>query len=316
MTTVAKPFLSDRGLVPQYFGTEAPQQPAARTATVTRAMFVGVGLLSLGIGYYAAAPFNAASAWLALPTIAPQASLSGARHQPLFKATIATHSTAHPVAANAGEHLATHRAAKAPTLPVTAPGAYEDNFAATSTSAFTKTKVILVGSGLVVAMAFGLWTLCGYAMLVGLMLLEQWASSWMPWLHHRMRRGTTRGGNPRWAMATVGAETTAADSATSNAVGEKWATLSQYNWARQWYPVGWCADLPTDVIHKVTLFDTDYVVVRSGTGAPPTALLDRCPHRLAALSEGRVTAQVCDPQCPHNPHPQLSQNGADSVQLQ
>ena len=59
--------------------------------------------------------------------------------------------------------------------------------------------------------------------------------------------------------------------------------------ARQWYPVGWCADLPVGRPHRVTLFDTDYAVVRR-RGGPPSAHADVCPHRLAALSEGRVTA--------------------------
>ena len=55
-------------------------------------------------------------------------------------------------------------------------------------------------------------------------------------------------------------------------------------------PVAWTRDLPVDAVTKVTLFDVDYCVVNRGE-REPLALEDKCPHRLAALSEGRLTAQ-------------------------
>ena len=79
---------------------------------------------------------------------------------------------------------------------------------------------------------------------------------------------------------------------------------------RQWYPVAWERDLPAGVPVKVTLFDEDFVVVRGrerdakktySDGVhlldEPIALVDKCPHRLAALSEGRA---VFTPESPDN----------------
>ena len=65
---------------------------------------------------------------------------------------------------------------------------------------------------------------------------------------------------------------------------------SRFDWMDHWYPVAWTRDLPVDAVTKVTLFDVDYCVVNRGE-REPLALEDKCPHRLAALSEGRLTAQ-------------------------
>lgn len=48
--------------------------------------------------------------------------------------------------------------------------------------------------------------------------------------------------------------------------------------------------MPADKPVKVTLFDEDYAVVRGRErdNDKPIALVDKCPHRLAALSEGRA----------------------------
>lgn len=64
------------------------------------------------------------------------------------------------------------------------------------------------------------------------------------------------------------------------------------DWSSHYYPVHWLCDLPLDKPTKTTLFDEDYVVVVYSDGREPLALKDECPHRLAALSEGRVTKQV------------------------
>ena len=105
------------------------------------------------------------------------------------------------------------------------------------------------------------------------------------------KRNPLRPGWDARSHFAMGAVTAQEEAPTSSTQTEDWGRLSGYDWARQWYPVGWCNDLAVGELHKVTLFDTDYVVVRSASGEGPTALLDRCPHRLAALSEGRVTAQ-------------------------
>jgi len=64
-----------------------------------------------------------------------------------------------------------------------------------------------------------------------------------------------------------------------------------FDWMKHWYPVMWSRDAPLDKPTRLTLFDTDYAVVLRSDGSPPLALLDVCPHRLAALSEGRLTEQ-------------------------
>lgn len=95
------------------------------------------------------------------------------------------------------------------------------------------------------------------------------------------------------------------------------ASRRPYDWARQWYPLGLVRDLPTDAPTAVTVLEQRLVVWHAGGGAPAaggtarsTSLLaggpasthdvqvdsgggwrafyDRCPHRFAALSEGRL----------------------------
>lgn len=79
--------------------------------------------------------------------------------------------------------------------------------------------------------------------------------------------------------------------------------FENFDYAAHWYPVAWARDVPYDRPTKVTLFDTDYVITRrpyegenatriGGSGADDQeevyAILDRCPHKSASLSEGRV----------------------------
>ena len=76
--------------------------------------------------------------------------------------------------------------------------------------------------------------------------------------------------------------TTTHDAATETTSG---ATLCALRLVDHWYPAAWTRDLPVDAC-PVTLFDVDYCVVNRGK-REPLALEDRCPHRLAALSEGQ-----------------------------
>ncbi len=64
------------------------------------------------------------------------------------------------------------------------------------------------------------------------------------------------------------------------------AFLPRYT--RAWYILGESDELGEAPIQR-TLFGVPYVLFRDGSGAPG-ALLDRCPHRNAPLSLGRVTA--------------------------
>ena len=68
------------------------------------------------------------------------------------------------------------------------------------------------------------------------------------------------------------------------------ARFEAFDWLDHWQPIAWARDVPLDKPTKITLFDVDYAVTRR-SDREPLALLDRCPHRGAALSEGRVTSQ-------------------------
>ncbi|KAL7450933.1 hypothetical protein ACHAWC_002783 [Mediolabrus comicus] len=70
----------------------------------------------------------------------------------------------------------------------------------------------------------------------------------------------------------------------------------------KWYPVLWSRDLPLNQPTRVTLFDVNYVIAKTtnkhkqegGDGKTEeevsyVAMLDECPHKKVALSEGRVT---------------------------
>ena len=87
-------------------------------------------------------------------------------------------------------------------------------------------------------------------------------------------------------------------------------SFDEFDYLDYWYPVAFARDLTLDQLTKVTLFDEDYVVSRLSKrdrkkkkkklgvknnfkvhdGDEVIALLDKCPHKLAALSEGRVTS--------------------------
>ena len=39
------------------------------------------------------------------------------------------------------------------------------------------------------------------------------------------------------------------------------AKAAEFQWEVQWYPVGWAVDFEKGKLHKVTLFDKDYVLL-------------------------------------------------------
>lgn len=69
------------------------------------------------------------------------------------------------------------------------------------------------------------------------------------------------------------------------------ASLNAFDYKMQWYPVIWSRDLPLNQPTRVTLFDVNYVVAKTLQDEQETyvAMLDECPHKKVALSEGRVT---------------------------
>jgi phenylpropionate dioxygenase-like ring-hydroxylating dioxygenase large terminal subunit len=65
--------------------------------------------------------------------------------------------------------------------------------------------------------------------------------------------------------------------------------FAKFDYLSHWYPVVWAKDAPAGVPTKVTLFDVDYVISQLSDGSF-VCMEDRCPHKSAALSEGRMTA--------------------------
>ena len=61
-----------------------------------------------------------------------------------------------------------------------------------------------------------------------------------------------------------------------------------FNWRTCWYPVVFAVDLPPHAPYGFSIFGEPFVLFQDDTGALG-CLLDRCPHRLARLSDGQVT---------------------------
>lgn len=79
-----------------------------------------------------------------------------------------------------------------------------------------------------------------------------------------------------------------------------------FDYLSHWYPVTWARDLQLEKPSKVTLFDVDYVVakVQKKEGGDDDeeviAMIDICPHKSAALSEGRITKGAKSFQCAYH----------------
>nr|GLL32770.1 protein TIC 55, chloroplastic [Ipomoea trifida] len=61
----------------------------------------------------------------------------------------------------------------------------------------------------------------------------------------------------------------------------------EYNWAEEWYPLYLAKNVPDDAPLGLTVFDKQVVLYRDGGGVL-RCFEDRCPHRLAKLSEGQL----------------------------
>src|SRR5262245_50628355 len=79
-----------------------------------------------------------------------------------------------------------------------------------------------------------------------------------------------------------------------------------------WYVAAWSDELTRDRLLARTLLEEPVVLFRTATGQP-AALFDRCPHRFAPLSRGRLKGDVIEcgyhglcfdrnGTCAHNPH--------------
>jgi nitrite reductase/ring-hydroxylating ferredoxin subunit len=92
------------------------------------------------------------------------------------------------------------------------------------------------------------------------------------------------------ASSSISASTTPDTSATpQRSQQEGPGRWDSFDYLQHWYPVAWKVDMPVGAPTKQTLFDQDYAVVVTPNDEV-LAFVDKCPHRSAALSEGRVVS--------------------------
>ncbi|XP_042497271.1 protein TIC 55, chloroplastic [Macadamia integrifolia] len=63
--------------------------------------------------------------------------------------------------------------------------------------------------------------------------------------------------------------------------------VADYDWREEWYPLYLSNEVPDDAPLGLTVFDIQIVLYRDGNGVLH-CYQDRCPHRLAKLSEGQL----------------------------
>lgn len=61
----------------------------------------------------------------------------------------------------------------------------------------------------------------------------------------------------------------------------------QMQWRTCWYPIAFTVDIPADQPYGFSIFDQPFVLFRDVAG-DLVCLVDRCPHRLAKLSDGQI----------------------------
>ena len=86
-----------------------------------------------------------------------------------------------------------------------------------------------------------------------------------------------------------------------------------FDWGRQWYPVAMEADLELERPNALQLLGKNIAVWKDASSGDWHAVDDKCPHRLAALSDGHISSKgdiVCpyhgwefnaEGKCTHNP---------------
>lgn len=61
----------------------------------------------------------------------------------------------------------------------------------------------------------------------------------------------------------------------------------EFNWRECWYPVCFVQDLPGKGLYNFSIYEEDFILFRNKQG-DLVCLTDRCPHRAAKLSDGRM----------------------------
>jgi phenylpropionate dioxygenase-like ring-hydroxylating dioxygenase large terminal subunit len=72
-----------------------------------------------------------------------------------------------------------------------------------------------------------------------------------------------------------------------NNIEEDKKQKQEFDWKKCWYPVTFSQDLPKNSPYAFSLYDRPLVIFRNNDGKL-TCLFDRCPHRAARLSDGKL----------------------------
>ena len=78
--------------------------------------------------------------------------------------------------------------------------------------------------------------------------------------------------------------------------------FENFDYESHWYPVSWACDLEPNEPTKVTVFDIDYVVAKTMSEGKENVICleDKCMHKAAALSQGRVSSNGKNFQCAYH----------------
>jgi phenylpropionate dioxygenase-like ring-hydroxylating dioxygenase large terminal subunit len=88
-------------------------------------------------------------------------------------------------------------------------------------------------------------------------------------------------------------------SVATHAVAAGGSDPQKFDWAEAWYPVHYVADLDPSQPTAFTLLDEDLVIWYEPATQSWRVMADQCPHRLARLSEGRIS-EAGQLECPYH----------------
>lgn len=111
---------------------------------------------------------------------------------------------------------------------------------------------------------------------------QQVAGKWQPRLRRHCPSVASR---PHVEVADLAIQSGEAPQLEAPAADE--SQRPAFDWGRQWYPVAFAEDMEPGRPHQVTVLGREMVLWRDAQG-DWRAFEDRCPHRLAPLSEGRI----------------------------
>ncbi|MGF1568292.1 MAG: Rieske 2Fe-2S domain-containing protein [Nodosilinea sp.] len=84
-----------------------------------------------------------------------------------------------------------------------------------------------------------------------------------------------------------------------NALPAGGADPDRFDWAEAWYPIAYLEDLDPARLTRFTLLDQTVVIWWDANGESWRVFEDKCPHRLAPLSEGRIN-EAGQLECPYH----------------